>query len=153
MRQAIAWHAAGDWPQTAQAGTVTLRYADRSRRRGQMTADSGQAVLLNLPRPVRLSDGDGLRLAEGGFIRVIAAAEVLLEVTAEDAQTLARLAWHIGNRHIPAEILDDRHLRIVFDPVLEIMLRQLGAMVHALEAPFHPEGGAYAAVGITGHAH
>jgi urease accessory protein len=153
MRQATQWHKSGAWPAAETAGTVTLSYADRCKRRIQMTDDSGTGFLLSLQRAVRLSDGDGLELAQGGFLRVVAGPEPLVEAKAEDAQHLARLAWHIGNRHVPAEIVDGLRLRIVADSVLEAMLRQLGAEVRRIEAPFAPEGGAYAQLGIQLHAH
>jgi urease accessory protein len=153
MRQATQWHKAGAWPEAESAGTVTLSYAERCRRRIQMTDDSGTGFLLSLQRAVRLSDGDGLELEQGGFLRVVAGPEPLVEAKAKNAQHLARLAWHIGNRHVPAEIVDGFHLRIVADPVLEAMLQQLGAEVHRIAAPFAPEGGAYAQLGINGHAH
>ena len=153
MRQATQWHKAGAWPEAEAAGTVTLSYADRCRRRIQMSDDSGARFLLSLQRAVRLSDGDGLQLEQGGYLRVVAGPEPLIEAKALNAQHLAKLAWHIGNRHVPAEIVDGYHLRIVFDSVLEAMLRQLGAEARRIEAPFAPEGGAYATLGINGHAH
>ncbi len=153
MRQALQWHRAGSWPEIEAAGTVTLSYADRCKRRIQMTDDAGAAFLLSLQRAVRLSDGDGLQLDQGGYLRVVAGPEPLVEAVAQDAQHLAKLAWHIGNRHVPAEIVDGVRLRIVADSVLEAMLRQLGAAVRRIEAPFAPEGGAYAQLGINGHAH
>jgi urease accessory protein len=153
MRQAVQWHKAGAWPEVEAAGTVTLSYADRCKRRIQMTDDAGAGFLLSLQRAVRLSDGDGLQLDQGGYLRVVAGPEPLVEAKAQNAQHLARLAWHIGNRHVPAEIVDGYHLRIVADSVLEAMLRQLGAEVSRIEAPFAPEGGAYAQLGIYPHAH
>jgi len=153
MRQATQWHRAGAWPEHEAAGTVTLSYADRCRRRIQMSDDSGMGFLLSLQRAVRLADGDGLQLEAGGYLRVVAGAEPLVEATAQDAQHLAKLAWHIGNRHVPAEIVDGLSLRIVADSVLEAMLRQLGADVRRIEAPFAPEGGAYAQLGVHTHAH
>ena len=154
MRQALQWHRAGMWPEAEAAGTVTLSYADRCKRRIQMTDDAGAGFLLSLQRAVRLSDGDGLELDQGGgYLRVVAGSEPLVEAKAQNAQHLAKLAWHIGNRHVPAEIVDGYHLRIVADSVLEAMLRQLGAEVRRIEAPFAPEGGAYAQLGIHPHAH
>jgi urease accessory protein len=153
MRQAVQWHKAGAWPEVEAAGTVTLSYADRCKRRIQMTDDAGAGFLLSLQRAVRLSDGDGLQLDHGGYLRVVAGPEPLVEAKAQNAQHLAKLAWHIGNRHVPAEIIDGYHLRIVADSVLEAMLRQLGAEVSRIEAPFAPEGGAYAQLGIHPHAH
>lgn len=153
MRQATQWHKAGAWPEAEVAGTVTLGYADRCRRRIQMTDDKGSGFLLSLQRAVRLSDGDGLELEQGGYLRVVAGPEPLIEAKAKNAQHLAKLAWHIGNRHVPAEIVDGFHLRIVADSVLEAMLHLLGAEVRRIEAPFAPEGGAYAQLGIQPHAH
>lgn len=153
MRQALQWHKAGTWPEAEAAGTVTLSYADRCRRRIQMSDDSGVPFLLSLQRAIRLSDGDGLQLEQGGYLRVVAGPEPLIEAKAQNAAHLAKLAWHIGNRHVPAEIVDGFHLRIVVDSVLEAMLRQLGAETRRIEAPFAPEGGAYAQLGINGHAH
>jgi urease accessory protein len=153
MRQATQWHKAGAWPQAEATGTVTLSYADRCKRRIQMMDDSGAGFLLSLQRAVRLSDGDGLELEQGGFLRVVAGPEPLIEAKARNAQHLAKLAWHIGNRHVPAEVVDGFRLRIAVDSVLEAMLRQLGAEVRRIEAPFAPEGGAYAQLGIHPHAH
>ncbi|HVM85715.1 MAG TPA: urease accessory protein UreE [Candidatus Binatia bacterium] len=153
MRTASQWHRAGEWPQAEATATVTLSYAERCRRRIQMADDGGAPFLLNLPRAVRLSDGDGLMLEEGGWLRVVAGPEPLVEAKAVNAQHLARLAWHIGNRHVPAEIVDGFRLRIVVDSVLEAMLRQLGAEVRRIEAPFAPEGGAYGPLAIVGHGH
>lgn len=132
---------------------MTLSYADRCKRRIQMMDDSGAGFLLSLQRAVRLSDGDGLELEQGGFLRVVAGPEPLIEAKARNAQHLAKLAWHIGNRHVPAEVVDGFRLRIAVDSVLEAMLRQLGAEVRRIEAPFAPEGGAYAQLGIHPHAH
>jgi urease accessory protein len=89
-----------------------------------------------------LKDGDGLRLDDGRFIRVVAAREPILEITG-NAHLLSRLAWHLGNRHVPAEILP-KAIRIAPDHVLEDMLKKLGAKVAHIEAPFNPEAGAYA---------
>jgi urease accessory protein len=152
VRQATEWHRTGEWPLAHTAGTVTLSYADRCKRRIQMTDDAGAPFLLSLPRAVRLADGDGLRLADGDYLRVVAASEPLVEATATDAEHLAKLAWHIGNRHVPAEIVGDR-LRIAADPVLETMLQRLGAATRRIDAPFHPEGGAYGQLDVHIHAH
>jgi urease accessory protein len=151
-RHAANFIAAGEWLASLESGTVTLIYADRCRRRVRLLDDAGAAFLLDLMRPARLADGDGLVLANGTIIRVIAAPEPLVEAIATDARHLARLAWHIGNRHVPAQILDDRRLRIVHDSVLEQMLRGLGAETRTITAPFHPEGGAYATL-AAGHYH
>ena len=144
--------AAGEWLATLQSGTVTLIYADRCRRRIRLLDDAGAPFLLDLTRPARLADGDGLVLGDGTIIRVVAAPEPLIEAIAKDALHLARLAWHVGNRHVAAQIVDDRRLRIAHDSVLQEMLRGLGAETLVITAPFHPEGGAYATL-AAGHHH
>ncbi len=134
--------ATGEW-QGTPAGSVTLDYNDRHRRRRVMVAEGGTRFLLDLPRPVTLTDGDALELDDGRIIVVRAAAEPLVEIRAESGQELARYAWHVGNRHVPAQILPDR-LRLRADSVIVDMLRGQGAEVAGVSAPFEPEGGAYA---------
>ncbi|MFN7173338.1 MAG: urease accessory protein UreE [Thermaurantiacus tibetensis] len=132
---------------------LTLDFDRRSRRRHAFRTDGGTDILLDLPRPLPLVDGSRLVLADGRMVAVRAAAEPLLEVRAADACGLARLAWHIGNRHVPAEFRAEA-FRIHADHVLEEMLRGLGARVERLVAPFQPEGGAYSgAHAHHGHAH
>ena len=151
-RHAAHFIVAGEWLATLESGSVTLAYADRCRRRVRLMDDRGAPFLLDLVRPARLADGDGLVLADGTIIRVIAKPEPLVEAVATDARHLARLAWHIGNRHVAAQIVDATCLRIAHDSVLEQMLRGLGAETRTVAAPFHPEGGAYASL-ATGHPH
>lgn len=134
----------GTWPGGAFADRIELTYDDRHRRRMRYTAQGGTAFLLDLPRPTVLREGDALRLTDGRLIRIDAAAEALLEVTAPDARTLLRLAWHIGNRHLPAQLEAGRIL-IREDAVIAAMLRGLGGSVLTKSAPFTPESGAYAA--------
>ncbi len=122
--------------------TVTLDSDDRFRRRKRYDADGGLAFLLDLPEAVPLRDGDAVALEDGRRIAIRAAPEPLVEVTAGPAIGLPRLAWHLGNRHLPAEIGEARIL-IRRDHVIEAMLRGLGAGVRLVEAPFNPEGGAY----------
>lgn len=144
---------AGTWPAGRQVATVTLAYADRCRRRIRLLDDGGKPFLLDLDRPQRLADGDGLILEDGDVICVAAAPEKLLEVRGRDAAHLARLAWHVGNRHTAAEIVDATTLRLVDDAVLRDMLMGLGASLTIVEAPFHPEGGAYGDHVATGQGH
>jgi urease accessory protein len=124
------------------ADGVTLVYDDRHRRRMTIRTDSGETILLDLPEARHLREGDRLLLEDGRRLRVRAAAEPVVEVLAPDAQTLARLAWHLGNRHTPAQILPDR-LRIRPDHVLEDLLVRLGARLEREDAAFDPEHGAY----------
>ena len=142
MKRVIEALAAGSWPENDADDTVTLAFDDRHRRRFRLTTDAGADILLDLPDTVALAHGDGLRLDEGGWVAVVAAPEPLLEAFSDSPQHLARLAWHIGNRHLQAELLSDR-IRIRPDHVIAEMLRGLGAQVREVTAPFQPEGGAY----------
>jgi urease accessory protein len=132
---------AGSW-QGAPVDRVTLGYDERHRRRLRFLGEAGTEFLLDLPRTTVLRGGDGLRLEDGGIILVAAADEPLLEITGADADQLARLAWHIGNRHLPAQIVTGRIL-IREDAVIEDMLIGLGARVRHVTEPFTPEPGAY----------
>jgi urease accessory protein len=132
----------GQWLLAEQRDSITLDYDERHRRRRRYTAAGGTEFLLDLPEATVLGQGDGLRLEGGGYIVVLAAPEPLIEVTAASPAALVRLAWHLGNRHLPAEIAADRIL-IRHDHVIEAMLRGLGADVRPVDAPFTPEGGAY----------
>ena len=132
-------------------GEVRLAYADRYRRRGRLVTESGESVLLDLPEATELRESDALLLEDGRRILIRAAPEPLAEVRAE-GRTLARLAWHVGNRHTPAQVEAGR-LLIQRDHVLEDMLAQLGAEVRHVEEPFTPEGGAYGHGRTHGHSH
>ena len=132
---------AGQWT-GAPADTVVLDFDERYRRRVVMTGVGGLDFLLDLAEAAMLRGGDGLSLEDGRIVEVVAAPEPLAEIRAADALALARVAWHLGNRHLPTELLS-KALRIRRDPVIEAMAEGLGARVIALEAPFNPEGGAY----------
>jgi urease accessory protein len=132
---------AGSW-QAAPVDRITLSYDERHRRRMRFLAEAGTEFVLDLPRTTVLHGGDGLKLEDGRVILVAAAAEPLLEVTTADAYQLARLAWHIGNRHLPAQFAAARIL-IREDGVIEAMLNGLGATVRHVTEPFTPEAGAY----------
>ncbi len=140
-------HAAGTWTGPA-ADRVMIDFDRRHRRRLVLTAETGQELLIDLPHAVRLHDGDGLELADGGIVAVVAQAEPLLEIHAHGPAELVRIAWHLGNRHLPVQLLGDR-IRIRADHVIADMVHQLGGHAHAIEAPFDPEAGAYAG----GHTH
>jgi urease accessory protein len=129
---------------------ATLAYLDRHRRRIRLVADSGAAFLLDLPRAQHLADGDGLELDSGGYIRVCAAPEPVLEIAAADRDSLLRIAWHLGNRHLPLQVTGDR-LRIREDHVIAEMVSGLGGQITHREAPFDPEFGAYAAGAAHSH--
>lgn len=130
--------------------TVTLAYDDRHRRRLRLVTDGGEAFLLDLAEARVLVEDDVLELDDGRAVRVRAAPEALLEIRAAD---LVRVAWHLGNRHTPTQILDGA-LRIRADHVLEHLLTDhLGASVAPVTAPFDPEGGAYGHGAVHGHDH
>ncbi len=142
MRRASEIKAAGTWNAASAVDCVVLDAAERHRRRVALTGERGTAFLLDLPHTTALKDGDGLVLDDGAIVRVAGKAEPLVEIAAKSPHELARLAWHIGNRHIEMQVLGDR-LRIRRDHVLEDMLRGLGARITCIEAPFEPEHGAY----------
>jgi urease accessory protein len=141
--------APGQW--SGAADHVTLDYDGRHRRRIVLTTDHGAKVLLDLAEPRLLPHGAGLKLEDGRIVEVIAQVEPLLEVRAEDTAALLRLAWHIGNRHLTAQVEADRIL-IRRDHVIAEMLAGLGAAVSLVDAPFDPEGGAYGGA-HQGHDH
>ena len=134
--------------------TITLDRAARHRRRIAMTTDRGHEFLLDLADATYLGHGDALEIEGRGLVKVVAAPEPLLEIHTHDAMALARVAWHIGNRHTPAEITGNA-IYIQPDHVLEEMVIGLGAHVHHLQRPFDPEGGAYGGKGplAKGHHH
>jgi urease accessory protein len=132
----------GCWPKHEAAGTVTLYFEERHRRRIRLVTDQGEEILLDLPSAVAMADGDGLRLNDGRWLQVQAAAEPVVEVSHRDPEQLTRLAWHLGNRHLPTQI-GRAVLRIRPDHVIEGMLEGLGANLVKVRAPFQPEGGAY----------
>ena len=121
---------------------IELDFNQRYRRRLAMTSADGTAFLLDLPEAQVLQEGDELVLEDGRKILVRARPEKVAEISADDPQHLLRIAWHLGNRHLPTQILPGR-LRILEDHVIVDMVRGLGAKVSLLEAPFQPEGGAY----------
>jgi urease accessory protein len=135
----------------APADTVVLDFDDRHRRRMAMTGTRGLEFLLDLENAVALRGGDALVLEDGRLVEVVAAPEPLVEIRGADPHHLIRVAWHLGNRHLPTQIMA-KGLRIRRDHVIEAMVRGLGARVVEIEAPFDPEGGAYAGTG-HGHAH
>ena len=141
MHRAQSVLPAGGWS-GEPADSVVLDFDDRHRRRIQMKGVGGLVFLLDLQEAVALRSGDGLQLDDQRVVEVVAAPEPLAEIRAADPAALTRVAWHLGNRHLPTELLR-KSLRIRRDPVIEEMVTGLGAAVVAIEAPFNPEGGAY----------
>jgi urease accessory protein len=146
-------------PQGPFIDEVVLDYDHRHRRRIVLKGEGGHQFLLDLGEVPDLRDGDGIVLDNGQIVLVRAAPEALLEIHAHGAIHMARLAWHIGNRHLAAEI-GEHSIRIRADHVIAQMVEGLGGHVHAIEAPFNPEGGAYGGPApaqehahIDGHSH
>src|SRR6202165_4666925 len=148
MIRATRFRGAHRWTE-APADTVVLDFDDRHRRRLAMPGTRGLKFLLDLETAVALRGGDALVLEDSRLIEVVAAPEPLIEIRGTDPQHLVRLAWHLGNRHLPTQIMG-KGLRIRRDHVIEAMVKGLGARVIEIEAPFDPEGGAYAG---GGHVH
>ncbi len=125
---------------------IELDFARRERSRFRAALLSGEEIGVDLPRGTLLRHGDRLRLADGRVVAVEAAPERLIEVHAHDAVALARIAYHVGNRHVPIQI-GDGWLRLLPDHVLQAMIERLGGHVHEVDEGFQPESGAY------GHSH
>ena len=140
-------HRAGHW--TGDAQTCALDYAERFLRRKRLETTEGAAFLADLEQTISLDDGDALELSDGSLVQITAAEEALYKVTGPD---LVRLAWHVGNRHTPCQIMED-HLLIQADPVIGHMLEHLHAQVTPVTAPFTPEGGAYGHGRTHSHEH
>lgn len=122
--------------------SLTLDHDDRNRRRLALKADGGLDVLLDLDKATALGDGDAVKLEDGRLVLIKAAPQSLLEIRAENPLRLMRVAWHIGNRHTPAEITADA-IYIENDHVLAEMVRGQGCAMNAVTRPFQPERGAY----------
>ena len=142
---------AGLW-NARPADVVRLDYDHRTRRRIALTGAGGLQFLLDLAKTPVLAAGDGIRLEDGRIVVVEAAPERLLEIVCADERALARIAWHLGNRHLATEI-GARVVYIREDHVIAGMARGLGAEVRAVERPFNPEGGAYGHGAVAGHGH
>jgi len=152
MIRATQVHGQHRWSE-APADTVVLDFDDRHRRRMTMTGTRGLAFLLDLEKAVALRGGDALVLEDGRLIEVVAAPESLAEVRCKDPEHLVRVAWHLGNRHLPTQIEAGRIL-IRDDHVIADLVEGLGGRVRRVTAPFTPEAGAYvAAPHEHGHAH
>jgi urease accessory protein len=139
---------AKSWNLALATDHVLIDFDRRHRRRILLTTESGADLLLDLPHAARLRDGDGLLLEDGGVVRVAARPEPLAEIHGHDEGEMVRIAWHLGNRHLPVQLVGER-IRIRRDHVIEEMVELLGGHIDIIEAPFDPEAGAYAG----GHQH
>ena len=143
MHSAVARRRKGLWPESQAEASVTLDFEARHSQHATLTTDHGEPVLLDLPHPGVMADGDGLRLGDGRWVLVRAALEPVVEARHRDPRQLLRLAWHLGNRRVPAEIWSGTVLRVRPDAAVEEFLVRASAQLTKLEAPFHPEPGAY----------
>jgi urease accessory protein len=135
--------------------TLILPFAQRQIQRGFLFGVNGACIELDFAEPTRLRMDDALLLDDGGLVEVVAEAEPLLEVRVAEPAALARLAWHLGDRHVPVEVKLNR-LRVCRAPAAEALLQALGAKFVEIEAPFEPEDSAYPAAGADhphDHAH
>ncbi len=132
----------------APSDRVILAYDDRYLRRKTLETERGARLLVDLAEAMSLQHGDRLVCDDGSHVEVAAAPEDLLAITGD----LARLAWHIGNRHTPCQV-EEARLLIRRDHVMEDMLAKLGATVAHVVEPFRPEGGAYGHGRTHGHSH
>ena len=133
--------------------TVMLKSDQRRAQRGELVGVNGTRCAFDLGAPVVLRMGDMLELEGGDLVDVVIEAEPLIEVRGRDLTHLARLAWHLGDRHVAVQVFANR-VRLRRDAAIEALLAGLGARVAAIEAPFDPEGGAYAAASHHhGHDH
>jgi urease accessory protein len=152
MPRATSVLAAADRQNCPVIDTVILDYAKRSAQKITVTSVKGGIIDIDLQQPVRLRTDDLLLLDDGGLVEVVAAPEPLVEARVADVAALARLAWHLGDRHLPVQLLPNR-IRLRHDAAIEALLKSFGAKVTTIEAPFEPEGGAYESSHRHHHAH
>jgi urease accessory protein len=152
MPRATSVLAAADRQDRPVIDTVILDYAQRSARKITVSGIKGGVIEIDLRQPVRLRTDDILVLDDGGLVEVVAAPEPLVEARAGDMAGLSRLAWHLGDRHVPVQLLPNR-IRARSEAAIEALLQSLGAKVTTIEAPFEPEGGAYESSHRHDHAH
>lgn len=151
--RAVSVLSGGNAGATVPSGRAILPHDERHLRRRAIELSDGSKVLVDLPEPVALNDGDRLVLEDGRHIEILAAPEEVCDIRARDGVHLTELAWHIGNRHLAAGIEADR-IVILRDHVIKAMLEGLGATVREVSEPFKPVRGAYSGHGgAHGHDH
>ena len=148
----VARVVAGDRSDRTPIDSVVISTHQRRVQTANLTGVKGTSIGLMLPEPVLLRTGDLLELDDGSLVDVVVEPEPLIEIRGNDLTHLARLAWHLGDRHVSVQVLANR-LRMRRDAALEALLKSLGARLTAIEAPFDPEGGAYATQATHHHGH
>ncbi|MBB3559683.1 urease accessory protein [Rhizobium sp. BK512] len=151
MQRVTSYLPAGT-PSSHPTSQVKLPHDLRHLRRKLLHLENGEMVMLDLKEPVLFANGDMLVREDGELIEILAANEKLFEVRGRDRAHLIELAWHLGNRHLSAQIEEDR-IVILRDHVIRTMLQGLGAMVLDIEEPFQPARGAYHSHGGHSHGH
>jgi len=129
--------------------TITLNYHERFIRRKKLVSDNNFEFLVNLPETISVNKDEGFLLENNQIILIKYAKETLIEIKSDD---LIKIAWHIGNRHIPCQIENDR-LLIQEDKVIEKLIIRLGGSIKTILEEFCPEGGAYGLGRTHGHKH
>jgi urease accessory protein len=150
--RAVSVLAAGAAGAAAPYARAVLAHDERHLRRRAIETEGGDKVLVDLPEPVALNNGDRLVLEDGRQLEIVAAPEDVYDIRARDAVHLTELAWHSGNRHLAASIEGERIL-ILRDHVIKAMLEGLGATVSEVSEPFKPVRGAYSGYGGHDHGH
>ncbi len=143
MRKAVNYLSHIDNESRVIIGSVSLSYDERRKRRILLTDDSGEKFMLELSKPQYLKSGGFLELQDGQLIEVNETPEEVVEFRALDPVHAIKLAWFVGNRHTPLQILENGTMRIQYDHVLESMIQDQGGIVEHKKAPFSPLGGAY----------
>ena len=123
-------------------GTIVLSFQRRQKTRQRAQTEAGQEITINLPRGTLMRGGDSLVSEKGGIVHIVAACERVSTVASDDADALAKAAYHLGNRHVSVQI-GLGWLRYLQDHVLDSMLQELGLEPRRHSAPFEPESGAY----------
>lgn len=153
MLTVVAIERADTASKTTQADFhITLAHDERHLRRRVLTLNGGERALIDLETATVLNPGDRLVLQDERTVAISAPAEALYDVRGRTPRDLIELAWHIGNRHLPAAIGSDR-ITILRDHVIKEMLEGLGATVTEVEGIFSPARGAYSGHTLGGHHH
>ena len=140
-----SWRRKGNWPIDKAKYTITLNASERFCRRKNLILDNGKKVLIALDKVVNFNDSDGFELENGEWIKINAAKEKIIDINTNDNEHQSLLAWHLGNRHLAMQIINEKLLRIEYDHVILDMLKVLNTRVFIREDIFEPELGAYGA--------
>jgi len=137
------WSRKGEWPSNSAKYKITLEACDRLCRRKNLILDNGIKVLLTLDKVVNFKNGDALKLENGSWVEIIAAKEKVINILSNNNEHQSLLAWHLGNRHLAVQIIDEKKIRIEYDHVILDMLKGLKAELDITNDIFEPELGAY----------